>query len=154
MTHAHRLERLGSERRPTHVVADALLLRGAAGQVHTLLEWRPPTAACYPSCWDIPGGHVEPDETPEDALVRELREELGIQAIAFRLAAVLDHRDAASRRLYRHFVYLLDEWRGEPQSCEGQELRWVTIAEATALDDLNPFTGFVLEQCRRNGWLG
>lgn len=43
-----------------------------------LLAHRHPSRQWYPNCWDLVGGHVEPDEQPEQAVVRECLEELGV----------------------------------------------------------------------------
>ena len=48
-----------------------------------LLAKRSASRAFYPSVWDLPGGHLEAGESPQTALVRELKEELGIVATAF-----------------------------------------------------------------------
>lgn len=60
-----------------HLVAAGLLRRGGRG----LLLHRAPTRRWYPDCWDLPGGHVEGGETPDEALHRELLEELGVTAV-------------------------------------------------------------------------
>lgn len=76
--------------------------------------------------WEFPGGKVEPDESPEAALVRELREELGIEA---RIG------DALIRvpQQYPHKRLLLDvrqvEFRGVPRGLDGQALAWVPPAK-------------------------
>jgi 8-oxo-dGTP pyrophosphatase MutT (NUDIX family) len=64
-----------------HVVA-AILRR--ADQV--LLCHRSPRRRWYPDVWDFPGGHVEPGERPEDALRREVAEELGAATVTARPA--------------------------------------------------------------------
>ncbi len=73
--------------------------------------------------WEFPGGKREPDETPEAALVRELHEELGIQAELGAPLICVPHR-------YPHKRLCLDvrrvvSWRGTPKGHEGQALAWV-----------------------------
>jgi mutator protein MutT len=57
-----------------HQVVAGLLVR----QGRVLLCHRSPDRAWYPDVWDFPGGHVEAGETAPDALVREVREEVGV----------------------------------------------------------------------------
>lgn len=73
--------------------------------------------------WEFPGGKVETEEAPEQALVRELEEELGINATEFHPLITVAHD-------YPDRAVLLDVWRvtkftGEPHGVEGQPVRWV-----------------------------
>jgi len=75
--------------------------------------------------WEFPGGKVEPGESPEAALIRELDEELGIGTWESCLAPLT----FASHR-YEDFhllmpLYACRKWEGTPQSKEGQKLTWV-----------------------------
>jgi 8-oxo-dGTP diphosphatase len=102
------------------VVAGALI--DADGRV--LLARRPPGKAMA-GLWEFPGGKVAPDETPETALVRELKEELGLDLAHACLAPLT----FASHR-YPDFHLLMPlfaarNWKGTPVPREGQELAWV-----------------------------
>ena len=80
----------------------------------------------YASCWDVFGGHVEAGETPEDALKRELREELGISAERFTLLGVFDEPHPELYGAGRHYFFAVTEWTGQPQnlSDEHDDIRW------------------------------
>jgi len=96
------------------------------GQV--LLCRRSRHRVAYPGVWDIPGGHLNPFESLEQALSRELEEELGINARIPAGGAWVTHRE----RDFELSVYVIDEWLGEPvnrATHEHDEIRWVSIAE-------------------------
>lgn len=146
---------LDPARVPERSTAAGCLVRG--GRI--LLERRPDDARVTPGVWDLPGGHVEPGETPARALVRELREELGIEVEQFRLGMVQDEDMPHVPALYRHFIYLVDRWGGDVSSREGRLLRWLTLDElgvggaVVGGRPLNPGAAFALRSFLQLGWL-
>lgn len=82
--------------------------------------------------WEFPGGKVEPGETPEAALARELHEELGIQAIPG--AALIDVPQRYPSKRLRLDVRRIDAWHGTPKGQEGQALAWVAPDKLTRYD--------------------
>ena len=77
--------------------------------------------------WEFPGGKIEPGETPEESLSRELEEELDLRArIGERLCCVAYEGDSVSLEL---MVYRVDHFDGAPVLREHQELRWVLPSE-------------------------
>ncbi|RPH59698.1 MAG: Nudix family hydrolase [Burkholderiales bacterium] len=81
-----------------------------------------PAGKPYAGWWEFPGGKLEPGESVEQALVRELHEELGIRVSESRPWVVREHvYPHAHVRL--HFQRIVS-WSGEPQAHEGQALAW------------------------------
>ena len=75
--------------------------------------------------WEFPGGKVEPGETPEETLIRELDEELGVTTKVACLAPL-----TFASHTYDDFhllmpLYVCRRWTGFPRSLEGQALKWV-----------------------------
>ncbi|MDX2264938.1 MAG: 8-oxo-dGTP diphosphatase MutT [Hyphomicrobiales bacterium] len=108
------------------VLVAACALIDADGRI--LLAQRPAHKP-MPGLWEFPGGKVEPGETPEAALIRELREELGIEVEAKCLAPLTfaSHAYEASHLLMP--LYACRNWTGEPEPREGQALAWVRARE-------------------------
>ncbi len=107
-------------RRTVLVVAVALI----DGDGRVLLAQRPEGKALA-GLWEFPGGKVAPGETPEAALIRELREELGIDVSASCLApfTFASHTYADFHLLMP--LYVCRVWKGEVRGAEGQALAWV-----------------------------
>ena len=98
-----------------------------------LLGRRSPDRQFYPNVWDLIGGHCEDAESPEQTLVRELDEELGITPTEFREMAVLNEPDESAHGAYDYHVYLVTSWRGQLTNRQPEEhaaLAWFTAAEA------------------------
>ncbi len=77
--------------------------------------------------WEFPGGKVEPDETAEAALRRELWEELGIELCA--AEPLLEVRHAYADKTVLLDVWRVTAYRGEPHGREGQPLVWILPAD-------------------------
>lgn len=73
--------------------------------------------------WEFPGGKVEPGESPEDALVRELSEELGIEAGVGPRIASYEYAYPGKQPILLHFFHV-DSYRGEPRNLIFHEMRW------------------------------
>jgi 8-oxo-dGTP diphosphatase len=112
-----------------HVVAVALV--DADGRV--LLQQRPPGKAMA-GLWEFPGGKIEPGETPEAALIRELEEELGIATHASCLAPAAFASEALGDRHLLLLLYVCRKWTGVPEARHATALQWVRPPQMYALD--------------------
>ena len=108
--------------KPPLVLVAAAALIDAEGRV---LLARRPEGKQMAGLWEFPGGKVEPGETPEAALVRELREELGIGLEEACMAPFTFASHAYERFHLLMPLYLCRHWSGRPQAREGQTLAWV-----------------------------
>ena len=86
----------------------------------------------YAGGWDVPGGHVELGESLEDALLRELAEELGMVPTIWAL-----HSTPDARHIQLH-LFIVSQWRGSPSTRgdEHSEIRWHELPSACRLPDL------------------
>ena len=96
----------------------------------------------YPLKWEFPGGKLEHDESPEHALVRELREELCIEAVVGSLlhkqewvyeeSITETHKDGA----FKVYYFLVPSFSGRPTNRTFEQIRWVTPVELQSMDIL------------------
>lgn len=101
-----------------------------------LLGLRSKELKFYPNVWDVFGGHCEVGESEEEALVRELEEELGICPIRFELLASVEEPNPEKHGEGRYQVYAISEWEGDPENLgkEHQIIRWFNLAELQDID--------------------
>ena len=95
-------------------------LRDNAGRV--LISQRIENGPFY-GLWEFPGGKIGAGESPEDALARELAEEIGVELEEVREFMSLKH-EYPDRHVSIEF-FLVEKWRNEPAGLEGQGLKWV-----------------------------
>ena len=120
-------------RRPIVIVA-ACALQNEKGEV---LIAKRPLGRPLAGLWEFPGGKVEAGEEPEEALIRELAEELGIEIARADLTPLTFASHAYAEFHLLMPVYLCKRWRGEVAAHEGQELLWVK-PDALPLYDMPP----------------
>ena len=98
---------------------------------HVLAEKRKSTRRLAPGAIALPGGHVEAGEALEDALQRELHEELGVVAERTAYVCTLLHRAEEFRKLH---YFAVEGWRGEILNQEAEALLWIPLDEPAALE--------------------
>ncbi|MBI3155388.1 MAG: NUDIX domain-containing protein [Burkholderiales bacterium] len=128
-------------RAPVDVAVGVLIDAGG----RFLLSSRPP-GKVYAGAWEFPGGKIEPGETVEQALRRELHEELGIElgAVAPWRTTSFDYPHAFVRL---HFCKVA-EWRGAFEMREGQRMAWqsLPVTVAPVLPGTVPVLGWLAEE--------
>jgi 8-oxo-dGTP diphosphatase len=92
--------------------------------------------------WEFPGGKVAAAETEPQALVREIREELGITVVASRLFMRLSYE--YDDRIVELSLWIVDIFSGEPAGLDGQQLKWVAVKRLGEEDILEADAPFVL----------
>jgi len=106
------------------------VVAGALCQGGKVLITQRPEGKPGAGSWEFPGGKIEPGEAPDEALRRELKEELGI--------VVDDVHPVSFANDALHVLLLFDcaAWTGNPEGKEGQTLKWVALAELEQLEML------------------
>jgi 8-oxo-dGTP diphosphatase len=115
--------------------------RHRCGPLLVLLGKREAKRAFYPGVWDVLGGHLEPGETAERALIRELREEAGVTPMEWRLLG--EFREAlpgGDGSIVLH-LYAVTSWTGVPRNHSPREhsaISWFAVEDACRLPLAHP----------------
>ena len=80
----------------------------------------------YPNMWDVPGGHVERLENPEECIVREMKEEMNLTLDELALFSKIEFEDRIEYTFWARADFVIDEI----ELTEGQKLKWFTKDEA------------------------
>jgi 8-oxo-dGTP diphosphatase len=115
--------------------ACAILLQ----QGRILLGKRAPHRKAYPGCWDVIGGRVENGETVNDALHRELDEEIGIVPVSYELLCSVVDNGPQERGEATYHMFLVRTWTGDGPTILDDEhtvLTWLSVEDACALSEL------------------
>lgn len=121
---------LGKPPKTSLVVAAAALV----DRDGRLLVQQRPEGLSMAGLWEFPGGKLEPGETPEQALIRELGEELAIDVDHACLAPACFASDMLGDRHLLLLLYVCRKWRGTPVAQHASALRWVRPVELHSLD--------------------
>lgn len=90
-----------------------------------------PQGGTLPGLWEFPGGKLELDESPEEALQRELQEELGIDAEIGQLLLASSHSFGDKAILLLFFE--VSFWKGQPRNLHHSDLKWMHISKISDL---------------------
>lgn len=86
-----------------------------------------PTHKLKGGFWEFPGGKIEKNESAEEALIRELKEEIGIQVL--KLEKLIQHHHDYTEHSALLEVFVVTRFVGAAESLEGQEIQWISIDE-------------------------
>ena len=133
--------------------AGALILDDA-GRI--FIQRRAPTRSLFPGCWDIVGGHLEQDETFEQALQREIREETGwrLSHVLAELTEIQYDDEAGVTRLERDYLVRVEGDLLAPRLAPGEhtEWRWIERSEIGLVNEHRGIGDRLAEQIITDGF--
>lgn len=112
--------------KPHHDISVGLLIRG-----HHILVARRREGQMLAGLWEFPGGKAEKGETSEEALIRELKEEVDLTVVPDRLLVTVPH-EFTHKKITIH-AYICSHWQGMEKALSGSEIRWVDIGDLETL---------------------
>lgn len=130
---------------PSHNLQEIEVVAGILWRGRRFLAVKRPPGKPQAGFWEFPGGKVEPGESREDALARELHEELGVVPTTWAYWTEKRH-DYGHIKVRLHF-YHVHQHAGRAVSREGHELRWVDAEGACGIPFLEADTEIVEALC-------
>lgn len=127
--------------KPLRLVVAALILREGAGGTEVFICQRKPDQPMSLK-WEFPGGKIEPGEGPEEALIRELNEELGISAQIGERVAQIRHKYRNGGAVDLQF-FVVKEFEGPMVNRIFNDMRWVSLAALPGYDFLAADLGLI-----------
>jgi len=103
----------------------------------------------YPNMWDIPGGHVEPNETPEQCIVREMKEEMDLDLTSPDLFLITEFPDRIEHTFWCQMNLNIEEI----DLTEGQRLQWFSRSEAAETELACGFNQVVVAFFEERPWV-
>ena len=116
------------------------IIRNAAGEIYITQR---AADAHMANKWEFPGGKIEADESAEQAVIRELQEEVGIAVRSLQQFDKLEYQ-FPDRHITLWF-WLVESWEGEPWGKEGQPAQWIAQYALNA-EDFPPANAPVIEK--------
>src|SRR3989344_8852610 len=107
-----------------------------------VLVGKRPQSKLFGGKWEFPGGKIEPLESPENCIVREIKEELDIKIGNLEPLTVLEHEYPGGKRFRLHF-YFCEIAEGEPRALWHDEILWIEAGKLAEIDFLNEDTGLI-----------
>lgn len=87
-----------------------------------------PLHASHGGCWEFPGGKLEDNELPEDALIREIKEEVGLTIIEYDVLGEIKYQ--YPHHFVHLFVFYINKYQGTPLCLEGQlNMKWIAKSD-------------------------
>jgi len=130
------------EKNPTLLFVVAAAMFNENGEI---LVQKRPDGKPMAGLWEFPGGKVEVGEGPENALVRELEEELAIVISEEDLVPMVFASEALDRKHLVLLLYGCSNWQGDIQSQEQAEICWLPLEQLSGLD-MPPADGPLVEK--------
>ena len=118
------------EKNPTYLFVAAAALVDEKGRI---LVQKRPEGKPMAGLWEFPGGKVESGETPELALIRELREELNISVEPQDIEPLAFASEPLAEKHLILLLYICRRWTGQVESPEALDLQWLPVTEIDGL---------------------
>jgi 8-oxo-dGTP diphosphatase len=119
------------EKNPTMLFVVAAALTNEDDEI--LLQRRP-QGRSMAGLWEFPGGKVEPGESPEFALIREIKEELGVGLDPENMIPLTFASENLDEQHLILLLYICRKWDGEPVPLESPEIAWIKTGAMRALE--------------------